>query len=112
MKTTYTKSGFHEGMRVGRLTLLTYHRGGKQHHRSTDRAWFTCRCDCGRSVDFDVQQLSTAKYLMCRDCRSNAIRAARHDMAAPQDWGAVMDEQAGWIRTMRNHSPRDDKETR
>ena len=109
MTQTYTKHGFHEGMRVGRLTLLTYHRGGR-HQRSTDRAWFTCRCDCGRSVNMDVQQLTRAKYLMCRDCHSDVIRAARHDVAAPQDWGNVMDEHADWIRRMRNHSPRNNEE--
>lgn len=110
MKQTYTKHCFHEGMHIGRLTLLTYHRGGSQHHRSTERGWFSCRCDCGRSVDMDVQQLTRAKYLMCRDCRSNAISAAWHDRDAPQDCGAVIDEQSDWIRRMRNHSPRNHKE--
>ncbi|MEF2736300.1 MAG: hypothetical protein U0N15_03625 [Bifidobacterium choerinum] len=57
MKQTYTKHGFHEGMHIGRLTLLTYHRGGSQHHRSTERGWFSCRCDCGRPALDAVKQL-------------------------------------------------------
>lgn len=100
----YAKHDLHVGMRIGRLTLLEYHRGGSAYRsqRLETRAWYTCRCDCGRTVGFDTLQLRRAKYVMCRDCRAAVMRAARHDaQATGVDWSSAVESEYDWIQRQR-----------
>ena len=91
------------GDHVDGVTLL--HKQVKSQRRSETSALWRCRCDCGATLSLYSRQIAENQYVMCEDCKKQAMIAKRMGVNGRRvDWTRVIAMHYEWIQQHRGMS--------